>query len=132
MDSQLYKKVGRKYIKVGYSDGCHRSLAEGIWLVTDKPGCHSSSCILQLGDMPKLYPYANLVMHRDTIIRSIYKYFEEKNDDIIAHGNTTYGATELTDRILKNLGEQLSKNGENIDTTDVLDSLRKIINEVIE
>lgn len=50
MSEQVYKKVGRKYIKLGYEDGFTGFPSEGIWVVFGKPGCKSSSCIAFAGE----------------------------------------------------------------------------------
>ena len=49
MEGQLYKKIGRKYIPIGYSDNFNGFPSEGIWVVYGKPGLESSSCIAQVG-----------------------------------------------------------------------------------
>ena len=48
MNEQIYKKKGRKYIPLGYMDGFMGFPSEGIWVVYDKPGSHSSTCIAPL------------------------------------------------------------------------------------
>ena len=67
MNSQVYKKVGRKYIPLGYSDGWYGFPSEGIWVVYDKPGSHSSTCIAQVGKFQDLdyNLLANLVKEKE-------------------------------------------------------------------
>ena len=50
MNQQLYKKEGRRYIPIGYSDGFTGFPTEGIWIVYNKPGVKSSSCIAKVGE----------------------------------------------------------------------------------
>lgn len=45
----MYKKVGRKYVPIGYSDNFNGFPSEGLWVVYNKPGVKSSSCIAQAG-----------------------------------------------------------------------------------
>ena len=54
MSGQLYKKVGRKYVKLGYSDNFTGFPSEGIWVVFDKPGIKSMSCIGKVGEFKSL------------------------------------------------------------------------------
>ena len=49
MDGQLYKKVGRKYVPIGYSDNFNGFPSEGLWVVYNKSGVKSYSCIAQAG-----------------------------------------------------------------------------------
>ena len=65
--TQMYKKIGRRYIKVSPSNNRLRLPIDGIWLVQTKSGTKSSKCILKIGDLPALYPYANLIMQEDDI-----------------------------------------------------------------
>ena len=51
MKEQVYKKVGRRYIKLGYSDNFTGFPAEGIWIVYERPGCKSSTCIATVGNI---------------------------------------------------------------------------------
>ena len=67
MTSQVYKKVGRKYIPLGYSDGWVGFPSEGIWVVYNNSGSHSSTCIAQVGKFQDLdYSLlANLVKEKE-------------------------------------------------------------------
>lgn len=67
MDGQLYKKVGRKYVPIGYSDNFNGFPSEGIWVVYGKLGLKSSSCIAQVGQF-ELIDYnllANLIKEKE-------------------------------------------------------------------
>lgn len=68
MSEQLYKKVGRKYIPIGYSDGFTGFPSEGIWVVFDTPGRKSMSCIGKVGEFKPLdYSLlASLIRERET------------------------------------------------------------------
>ena len=68
MQEQLYKKIGRRYKPLGYADGWQGFPAEGIWLVKESPGCHSSECILKLGELQDMQPAVNLILaYKDKI-----------------------------------------------------------------
>jgi hypothetical protein len=60
MTEQIYKKVGKKYIPVGYSDGWSGFPSDGIWIVQTKPGSKSSECIMKIGELENLHPYIDL------------------------------------------------------------------------
>lgn len=69
MKEQIYKKVGRKYIPVGYSDGWSGFPTEGIWLVQNKPGCKSSECIIKIDELESMKPAINLILgYKDKIV----------------------------------------------------------------
>ena len=74
MTEQLYKKVGRKYIPIGYADGFCGFPAEGIWIVYNKPGSKSETCIAQVGKFKKLdYELlANLVKEKEDKCLAIF------------------------------------------------------------
>lgn len=67
MDGQLYKKVGRRYIPIGYSDNFNGFPTEGIWVVYGKPGVESSSCIAQVGQFEPIdyNLLANLIKEKE-------------------------------------------------------------------
>lgn len=54
MNGQLYKKVGRKYVPIGYSDGYYGFPMEGIWVVYKGDGMTTSSCIARTGSFKPL------------------------------------------------------------------------------
>jgi hypothetical protein len=54
MSEQLYKKEGRKYIPIGYSDGFTGFPADGLWIVYTRPGCKSETCIAQVGKIKSI------------------------------------------------------------------------------
>jgi hypothetical protein len=60
MEQQLYKKVGRKYIPIGYSDGWVGFPSDGIWIVQSKTRSKSSECILKIGELTSLHPFIDL------------------------------------------------------------------------
>ena len=77
MNQQVYKKVGRKYIPLGFSDGWQGFPTDGIWLVQSTPARKSSECILKVADNTTVIPYAaNLVEHKENIIKYISKNSE--------------------------------------------------------
>lgn len=113
MDEQFYKKVGKKYVKVGYSDRFEiTNCAEGIWLVINRPGSKSAECIQQIGEIPSVYPYANLAMHKEKMVSSVLEYYKQKGQELFDKLQTSHGAWELVEKILKDLAKDLkpSKN----------------------
>lgn len=72
MKQQLYKKVGRRYIPIGYSDGFTGFPSDGIWLVQQKDGYNSSECIIKYEDLETAKPAINLILgYKDKIIKFI-------------------------------------------------------------
>jgi hypothetical protein len=70
MTQQLYKKVGRKYVPIGYSDGWQGFPTDGFWLVQTKPGVKSSECIIKIDELENLKPAANLIFeYKDKLIK---------------------------------------------------------------
>lgn len=70
MEQQAYKKIGRKYVPIGYSDGWIGFPSDGIWIVSTKDGCKSSECILKIGEVESMQPAVNLILgYRDKIIK---------------------------------------------------------------
>jgi hypothetical protein len=69
----LYKKVGKKYKPVGHDWFGFPST--GVWLVTASTppreigGQHgwSGSCIMKLGELPALYPFARMAMSEEEL-----------------------------------------------------------------
>lgn len=65
---QVYKKIGRKYIPLGYSDGWQGFPSDGVWVVQTKPGSKSSECVIKIADNRTVIPYAaNILNYRDSI-----------------------------------------------------------------
>lgn len=62
MEQQLYKKQGRRYVPIGYSDGFTGFPADGIWLVQQKDGCKSSECILKIDEVESMRPATDLII----------------------------------------------------------------------
>jgi len=74
MDQQVYKKVGRKYVPIGYSDGWSGFPSDGIWIVQTKPGVKSSECIMKLGELENFQPAINLILgYKDKMIEYLQK-----------------------------------------------------------
>jgi hypothetical protein len=85
MNEQLYKKKGRRYEPIGYSDGFTGFPSDGIWLVQQKDGHKSSECIIKIDELDSIRPAADLILgYQDKIIKymaenramnvSIYEY----------------------------------------------------------
>ena len=70
MKSQVYKKVGRRYVPIGYSDGWAGFPADGIWVVQTTPGRKSMECMIRIGEVQDLRPTLDmLVGYRDEIVK---------------------------------------------------------------
>lgn len=67
MKEQVYKKVGKRYVPIGYSDGWSGFPAEGLWAVYSKPGVNSSSCIAFAGEIKPIdYSlFASLIANKE-------------------------------------------------------------------
>ncbi len=61
----LYRKSGSHYVEVGYEFTGFP--AEGIWIVQNKTHGRHETLILKIGDVPNLYPYANLMLDVDEL-----------------------------------------------------------------
>ena len=90
MEEQLYKKKGRRYIPIGYSDNFNGFPAEGIWVVYSTPGAESSSCIAQVGQF-ELIDYkqlANLIKEKeDECVKAV---LEMENTTIVDTVRTVF------------------------------------------
>ena len=70
MNQQVYKKVGRKYVPIGYSDGWSGFPADGIWVVQTKPGHNSSECMMKIGEVQDMRPTLDMLIgYRDDIVK---------------------------------------------------------------
>jgi hypothetical protein len=93
--NQVYKKVGKRYLPIGYTDGFSGFPTEGIWAVFSKPGCKTRRCIAKVGEFKNMN-YADF----GTIIK-------DKHDalcKIIAQNNKSISdiADEIIVELLKN------------------------------
>ena len=69
MTEQVYKKRGRRYVPVGYSDGWKGFPSEGVWIVKNKHGGKSSECIMKMGELEQMRPAADLILeYKDEIL----------------------------------------------------------------
>ena len=72
MNTQVYKKLGRKYVPVGYSDGFTGFPCDGIWLVQTKPGSKSTECMMRIGEVQDMRPTLDMLIgYKDKIVRYI-------------------------------------------------------------
>ena len=90
---QVYYKLGRKYVPFGPQEW-EGFPADGVWLVQIKPGRRSEELILKLGDMPKLYPFAQMMVSKDALIKVIGRV-----------RNRPYSDNDLATEIIKWLAE---------------------------
>jgi len=86
MKEQAYKKVGKRYFPIGYSDGWTGFPADGIWLVQQKDGLKSEECILRIGELQDMQPAVNLILgYKEKILQ----YFEKNYDKNVSIYNVT-------------------------------------------
>jgi len=85
MNEQVYKKRGRRYEPVGYSDGFIGFPTEGIWLVQKGDSKKSEECIMRIGELQDLRPAVDLIV---AFKEKIVKYMT--NNPNIHIQNTTY------------------------------------------
>ena len=72
MNEQLYKRRGRRYLPIGYSDGFMGFPTDGIWLVQQSDGSKSSECIIKYEELETARPAINLILgYKDKIIEHI-------------------------------------------------------------
>lgn len=88
MSEQVYKKVGRRYVKLGYSENFTGFPSEGIWVVFDRPGVKSSSCIGKAGEFKPLdYSLlANLIAEKESKCLDAIRIIRESgasNQDLV-------------------------------------------------
>lgn len=79
---KIYRKNGRRYKEVLYHDwrGFPR---DGIFLVTtpkskNYKNVSGYSCILRIGELPDLYPFAQMAISRDELANFIGNWKEEQ------------------------------------------------------
>ena len=90
----VYRKVGRRYKPVGYSDKWFGFPSDGLWLVQTKPGLKSSECIIKINELESIKPAANLILgYKDKLIEIL-----QKNNNFV-----NISANDLALQILKDL-----------------------------
>lgn len=97
MNQQLYKKVGRKYIPVGYADGFTGFPAEGIWSVYRKDGYKTDSCIGYIGEFKKINysKLASLIKDKeDSCLKAL---------DLLFTGKKGYSRVDIVHTIFKTI-----------------------------
>lgn len=89
MSEQYYTKKGRRYIPVGYQwEGFP---ADGIWLVHRRPYHKSDRWITRIGDVPSLFPFAQMQVSQEDISRVLANRMTEK----------AYSPSDLADEVIK-------------------------------
>ena len=69
MPQQLFVKEGRNYRPITPTDGWNGFPMDGIWLVKSDANSKSASCILKIGDVPELFPVAQMMVSRDQLTK---------------------------------------------------------------
>lgn len=70
MTNQAYKKVGRRYVPVGYSDGWSGFPTDGIWVVQTTHGRKSSECMLKINEVESMRPTIDMLIgYKDDIVK---------------------------------------------------------------
>lgn len=120
---KVYRKVGRKYVEVGYSNV--PDLTDGIWLVQSKPSSKSqTSLVWKVGDLKRpvdVVTRAALYSMNDELAQFLVNLTNEKSDEYKGvkkkYGNwlkgpiSYYGisASDLTELLLSKIGENLEE-----------------------
>jgi hypothetical protein len=106
MESQIYRKVGKKYVKIGPSDGWHGFPSQGLWIVQGKDGSKSESWLKKLTDIPEdIATYAKLRVRHDEICTAISNFFtsKQKESEKKQEKGYTYSYAEIATKILDEL-----------------------------
>lgn len=103
MNEQVFKKRGRRYVPIGYSDGFTGFPADGIWLVIQEDGKKSSECIMRIGEMQDLRPTVDLIAnHRDDILE-----YMMSSPNIHIHGSSYL---DVVNNLLKHISKKFKNN----------------------
>jgi hypothetical protein len=90
MSDQVYKKKGKRYIPIGYSDW-HGFPTDGIWLVQHKPGVKSSECIIKVEELDSIHPAVDLIFeYKDKITNFIQDELEKEDSDLKLYNISSY------------------------------------------
>ena len=106
MNSQVYKKVGRKYVPIGFSDGWTGFPSDGVWLVHHRQGCSSSECIMKIGEVPQidLYSFIRNKIHLEQALnKAIGDKVHELFTKLKEEKEITYSIGEISKGVLVNL-----------------------------
>jgi hypothetical protein len=76
MSEFYYKDEKGKYHKKRETP---RFLSDGVWIVQSKPGVYSQQCIMKIGDLSSVFPFADLAQHSDRLAEFIRLWNESKN-----------------------------------------------------
>lgn len=102
MTEQLYKKVGRRYIPIGYSDGFNGFPSDGIWLVQQSDSSKSSECIIKYEELETAKPAINLILgYKDKLTKFIAN--EIDNNDAFRLYDESYN--DFASRLLKEISK---------------------------
>ena len=53
---------------------------DGIWLVQTTPNCKSSSCIMQIDELPSVYPFAQMAVSADDLVKFLGQLEEQAKE----------------------------------------------------
>ena len=120
---KVYRKVGRKYVEVGYNDV--PDLSDGIWLVQSKPSSKSTtSLVWKVGDIKRpvdIVTRAGLYSMSEKLSQYLVKLTDENSDEYMEakkkYNNWIQGpiyvsnisAFDLCDLLLSKMGEELDE-----------------------
>lgn len=71
-----FRKVDGKYIPTHETP---RFLSDGIWIVQTKPSVYSQQCIMKIGDISSVFPFADLAQHGDSLAEFLRLWEDSKN-----------------------------------------------------
>ena len=121
---ELYRKVGNKYVKVGYTNA--PDLYDGVWLVQEnKHSKSTSSLVWRIGDIPMadMRLFTSLIKHSDKLISFLMKLKDENSDEYkkakemsgMINGPLEFynwSASDLITVLVKEMGSLLQKESE--------------------
>ena len=105
--SQLYRKTEKgEYVKHGPSDGIPGRWfpAEGLWMVTNRPGWRATSWVEKLSEIPE-HPadFANCLKYADELSEFLIKFQNEYADK---HNNYYPSVHEISKAVLRFLANK--------------------------
>lgn len=81
MSPVLYIKKNRRYVRLDKHPYDFQGFpCDGIWLVQSRPNGRSSECILKLGELPALFPFASMAIAKQDLANFIVRWYDEQKE----------------------------------------------------